>query len=162
MYDICTFTYLLVHKSLSDAEPLKVNSRAYKFPPKTCGFNFLGLSLFEVDGWTKVFHDSFSYQSRLTGEDAGTQGHGDTESRSAPRNAGREAPNGASVQGSEAPSKSKIWTPGIGRGFNPRPIPVSASPFSASPCLFVNKLLVRKTRQPIESKIHQSLSSFLM
>lgn len=64
MYDRCTFKYLLVHLSLSDAEQLRVNPRVYKFPRKTCGFNFLGLSLFEVDGWTEVFHDSFSYQSR--------------------------------------------------------------------------------------------------
>lgn len=31
------------------------------------------------------------------------------------------------VQGFKAPSKSKNWSPGIGRGSNPRPISVPAS-----------------------------------
>ena len=62
-----------------------------------------------------------------------TQTHGETREyecvvRQAhlPRR-GTFAPFGVNVQGFKAPSKSLIWSPGIGRGSNPRPISVPAS-----------------------------------
>ena len=58
-----------------------------------------------------------------------TRRHGDTGTRRVlVRRAtrGMKRREGANVQGFEAPSKT--WTLGIGRGFNPRPIPLPASP----------------------------------
>ncbi len=67
-----------------------------------------------------------------------------------PCDAGHETPKGCEVQGFEASTQSLIWSLGIGRSFNPRPIPVPASPHQERP---------RVLEPPIESSIHPNLSN---
>jgi hypothetical protein len=77
----------------------------------------------------------------VIGEDAETRRHGDAESPRVMRDAGHEATVVANVQGFEASSESKIQALGIGRGYNPCPIPVSASPHPRVPASLNDALI---------------------
>jgi hypothetical protein len=62
------------------------------------------------------------------------QGFGEAHpSRSPAVTRDMKRPTAVNVQGFEASTKSLIWSLGIGRGFNPRPIPVPTSPHQERP-----------------------------